>query len=171
MSLICLLAPAHIDAKHAVNIAIVHDLAEAIVGDITPHHKITKIEKNRREKETMEYIATYLLGGIQYPQSGVLQGDGKERSDTATTENRGAEIMRFWQEYEDAETPTSKFVHDVDKFEMLLQMDEYEKEQGLLLEDFANDFKKIQDPTVKSWALDLLDNRSKRLTNTGNAES
>ncbi|CRK14040.1 hypothetical protein BN1708_017217, partial [Verticillium longisporum] len=39
----------------------------------------------------------------------------------------GREIRAIWQEYEDAQTIDSLFVHDVDKMELLLQMVEYER--------------------------------------------
>jgi 5'-deoxynucleotidase YfbR-like HD superfamily hydrolase len=41
--------------------AVVHDLAEAIVGDITPHDGISKEEKHRREKEAIEKMCCKTL--------------------------------------------------------------------------------------------------------------
>jgi putative hydrolase of HD superfamily len=39
------------------------------------------------------------------------------------------EIMDIWHEHEDGETLKSKFVRDVDKFELILQMLDYENEK------------------------------------------
>ena len=36
-------------------------------------------------------------------------------------------VKDLWQEYEDKKTPESMIVHDIDKFEMVLQADEYSK--------------------------------------------
>lgn len=37
-----------VDTVHAMKVALVHDLAEAIVGDITPDDPMTKEEKFQR---------------------------------------------------------------------------------------------------------------------------
>lgn len=67
----------------------------------------------------------------------------------------------MWQEYEDSETLESKFVHDVDKMELLLQMMEYEKShQGKLdLGEFSHVAKRIVLPEVQLWAEELLQER------------
>ncbi|KAG8094550.1 hypothetical protein GUJ93_ZPchr0012g20731 [Zizania palustris] len=43
--------------------AIVHDIAEAIVGDITPSDGVPKEEKSRREKEALDHMCGLLGGG------------------------------------------------------------------------------------------------------------
>ena len=40
--------------------ALVHDLAECIVGDITPHCGVSKEDKHRMEDEAMEKICNNL---------------------------------------------------------------------------------------------------------------
>ena len=42
-------AAGDVDRHHCVALAIVHDLAESIVGDVTPHDRIDPAEKHRRE--------------------------------------------------------------------------------------------------------------------------
>lgn len=84
--------------------AIVHDLAEAIVGDIAPSSNVSKQEKFCLESEAMEHMASQL-------------GHSKE----------ALEIQALWLEYEHATTPESLFVKDLDKFEMIQQAFEYEK--------------------------------------------
>lgn len=48
--------------------ALVHDLAECIVGDLTPHCGVTPEEKHRREDEAMKKIAelTGMAGDRMY---------------------------------------------------------------------------------------------------------
>lgn len=46
-----------------VKMAVVHDLAEAVVGDITPYDGVSKEVKRRREEETMRDIRDNILSG------------------------------------------------------------------------------------------------------------
>lgn len=48
--------------------ALVHDLAECIVGDLTPHCGVAPEEKHRREDEAMQKIAelTGIAGDRMY---------------------------------------------------------------------------------------------------------
>ena len=126
--------------------AVVHDMAEALVGDITPIDKIPKEEKSRRETTTMQYFTTKLLGAT--------------KNGMATA---GENIMSLWQEYEDSKTLESKFVHDVDKLDLLLQMVEYEREhkQQKDLGEFCHVAKRIELAEVREWAAEVLEERKK----------
>lgn len=124
--------------------ALIHDMAEALVGDITPVDGVSKVEKSRREADTMDYMTKTLLGNV----------------DSGTA---GASMREIWQEYEDSETLESHFVHDVDKMELLLQMIEYEKklEGQVDLGEFSRVAKRIVLPEVQQWANELLVERTK----------
>lgn len=146
MSLITMMAPASLTSKldmaKCTRMALIHDMAEALVGDITPVDNVSKAEKSRRESETMDYICTNLLGKF----NGGLNGQ---------------QVRAIWQEYEDSETLESKFVHDVDKVELISQMVEYErKHQGEIdLGEFTWVTTKILSAEVKSWSDQLLRER------------
>jgi len=146
MSLLSMLAPPalvpRLDLARCMKMCLIHDMAESLVGDITPVDGVPKTEKNRREADTMDYITKTLLGGVY----GGLAG---------------AEIREIWQEYEDSKTINSHFVHDLDKMELLLQMMEYEKRgQGKLdLGEFAYVATKFSLPETKEWAEALLKER------------
>lgn len=143
MSIICMMMPDsltdHLNMKKCARMALIHDMAEALVGDITPVDGVSKTEKTRRESETMDYICTTLLGKF----NGGLNGQ---------------DIRALWQEYEDSETPESKFVHDVDKVELISQMVEYERQyKGEKdLGEFTWVTKKVESEVVKSWSDQLL---------------
>lgn len=92
-----------VDRDRCVKIALVHDIAEAIVGDITPSDGVPKEEKNRRESEALNHMCEVL-------------GD----------EERAKEIHELWTEYENNSTLEAKVVKDLDKVEMILQALEYE---------------------------------------------
>jgi putative hydrolases of HD superfamily len=146
MSLICMFAPPSLSSKlnipHCSKMALVHDMAEALVGDITPVDGVAKHEKNRRESTTMDYFTNSLLGKVN---GGIT----------------GQELKDIWQEYEDSETLESKFVHDVDKLELVLQMVEYERvhERELDLGEFSWVAGRIVLPEVKAWAGEILKER------------
>ncbi len=148
MSLISMLAPpalaARLDIARCIKMCLIHDMAESLVGDITPVDGIPKPEKSRREASTMDYITGTLLGNV-YGGSATI----------------GKEIRAIWQEYEDSQTPESHFVHDVDKMELLLQMVEYEKRgKGHVdLSEFAYVATKMVLPETREWAADLLRER------------
>jgi len=131
-----------LNIPHCMKMALVHDMAEALVGDITPVDNVPKTEKSRRESTTMDYLTKSMLGNVN---------DGLT----------GKEIKEIWQEYEDSETPESKFVHDVDKLELVLQMFEYERvgNGSRQLSEFARVAEKITTPEVKQWCDEVLKDR------------
>ena len=131
-----------LDIPRCTKMALVHDMAESLVGDITPRDGVSKVEKSRRESETMDFLTRRLLGGVD----GGAQGKG---------------MREIWQEYEDGETLEAKFVHDVDKMELVLQMMEYERvEAGKLdLGEFVWVADKIVLEEVKGWCREVLRER------------
>ncbi|GFQ01378.1 HD domain-containing protein c4g3.17 [Phtheirospermum japonicum] len=115
MSLMALIADdlPGVNRERCIKIAIVHDIAEAIVGDITPSDGVPKEEKSRMEQEALDEMCKVL-------------GDGM----------RAEEIKELWQEYENNSTLEANLVKDFDKVEMILQALEYETEHGKVLDEF-----------------------------------
>ena len=148
MSIITMLAPkplsSRLDIPRCTKMALIHDMAESLVGDITPVDGISKNEKHRREAASMDYLSKNLLGAV-------VNG-GKEA---------GIGMREVWQEYEDNETLEAKFVHDVDKLELILQMVEYEKRYAgkLDLGEFSWVAGRIVLPEVREWCAELLRER------------
>ena len=68
MSLMTLLCPPSlapkVDLNKCMKMCLIHDMAESIVGDITPVDGVPKPEKSRHEAETMDYISKNLLGKV-----------------------------------------------------------------------------------------------------------
>lgn len=126
----------NINRDHCIKLALVHDMAECIVGDITPFDGVSKEEKHKREKETMEHLSS-LVG-----------------------EEAGKEFLPLWKEYEAQETEEARFVKDLDRFEMILQAHEYEESEGKTgtgwLQEFFDCTKdKFQHAIVKEWVEQL----------------
>ena len=48
------LCPEHLNLQRVLELCILHDVAEVIVGDITPHDGVTADEKHRLEVEAIE---------------------------------------------------------------------------------------------------------------------
>ncbi len=149
MSIITMLAPqslaSRLNIPHCTKMALVHDMAESLVGDITPVDGIPVAEKHRREAQTMDFLTEKLLG----TSTGLFR--------------QGKDIRTIWQEYEDSRTLEAVFVHDVDKIELLLQMMEYERASDgkLDLGEFLSVITRIQLPDVKVWCAELLEERKK----------
>lgn len=154
MSILTLMAPSSISSKLDIlkccRMALIHDMAESLVGDITPVDNVSKEEKSRRESETMDYICTNLLGKF----NGGLNGQ---------------ELRQIWQEYEDSETDESHFVHDIDKIELLLQMVEYERTHQCEIDlgEFTWVATKIQSAEMKGWAEQVFRERQELWKNAG----
>ncbi|XP_070273729.1 5'-deoxynucleotidase HDDC2 [Myotis yumanensis] len=92
----------HLNKDRCVRLALVHDMAECIVGDIAPADNIPKEEKHRREEEAMKRL-TQLL-----------------------SKDLGKELYELWEEYETQSSAEAKFVKQLDQCEMILQASEYE---------------------------------------------
>lgn len=98
-----------LDLGKCVQLCIVHDLAEAEVGDLTPKDGVDPKEKLRREAAAIQYLVHDLLGSSA----------------------AGLRIERLWNEYEARETAEAKVVKDLDRFELCLQAVEYERENDI----------------------------------------
>lgn len=133
-----------LDTAKCMRMALVHDLAESLVGDLTPMDGVPKPEKSRREASTVDFITQELLGKAH-------DGNGEA----------GAQIRADWLEFEASESPESLFVQDIDKVELLLQTIEYERRgQGKLdLSQFTYVATKLSLPEMKDWADFILSER------------
>uniref|UniRef100_A0AC34RRQ5 5'-deoxynucleotidase HDDC2 n=1 Tax=Panagrolaimus sp. JU765 TaxID=591449 RepID=A0AC34RRQ5_9BILA len=101
-----------INIQHCVKMALVHDIGEAIVGDITPRCGVTDDEKFKLEEEAVKKIASFVQPVV------------------------GSEWEALWREYEEAKTPEALAVKQLDKFDMIAQAFSYEEKFGIDLEEF-----------------------------------
>lgn len=73
------------------------------------------------------------------------------------------EMYRLWLEYEQHESDESIVVHDLDKYEMILQAFEYENRHNVDLQQFFDSTKDyFRTDIVKQWQADVLSKRGKR---------
>ncbi|XP_054268589.1 5'-deoxynucleotidase HDDC2-like [Macrosteles quadrilineatus] len=119
--------------SRCMELALVHDLAECIVGDITPFCGVSAEEKHRREKDAMLELSK-LVG------------------------SSGSYLLQLFEEYESQSSEEAKFVKDLDRFDMVLQAFEYEKSANkpVDLQEFFDSVKgKLKHPMVTSLADEL----------------
>ena len=90
-----------LDRARLLELALVHDLAEAVVGDMVPGEYAHKGEKVARERRGMEELV-----------------------DTLPLPLRGRLLARFEELASDA-TPEARLVHELDKLEMAFQAERY----------------------------------------------
>ena len=110
--LAAVLCPKGVDRGVATTIAVIHDVAEVRVGDITPEDGVDAGEKSRVEHEATAQILA------------VLGGDES--------------LLELWLDYERERTPEGRFVKACDKLDMALQASVYSENQNLDLSEFID---------------------------------
>ncbi|KAG4304846.1 hypothetical protein PORY_001899 [Pneumocystis oryctolagi] len=128
-----------INRDKCIKMALVHDMAESIVGDITPLDKISPEEKHKRELDAMITLTSKILP--------------KTQSEAAK------EMLDLFLEYEEGKTPEASLVRDIDKFELLIQMIEYEKKTKKNLQQFLCVIPEIKNSLILKWVNDILKER------------
>jgi len=99
-----------LDINKMIRMALIHDLAEAHTGDITPGDGITREKKLELEREAMESILSEV--------------------------DEQGELLGLWEEYNAGETPEARAVNAVDKLDMAVQAVEYTMSGTRGLEEF-----------------------------------
>ena len=140
-----LITDKQVDRDELIKICLVHDLAEAKVGDITPLDGVSKEDKRRMEETALRQIHSDI---------------GQEAI--------GDELLRLWLAYEEGSSFTANVAKQLDKFEMIVQADEYEEANpGKRLDSF---FKSTEGyfthPEISAWDVALREKREKRLSST-----
>ena len=117
----------NIDVNKTIKIALVHDLAESLTGDIDAilitEGKFSKDEKERQEVEAIMKLQQTLPVVI------------------------GKEISDLWHEYNNCETKEAKFVKALDKIETLTQL----AESGYKIYDKPEFIPNYANKSVKSF--------------------
>ena len=88
-----------LDTEKLVRMALIHDLPEALVGDITPYDNLTIEEKRKKEVEAIKELLKDVPHGNEY--------------------------VELWLEYDQQKSAEAKVLKNFDKLEMALQASEY----------------------------------------------
>ena len=101
-----------LNSEKMIKMALLHDLAESIIGDIIPG-KITNDEKITKENQAIRRILKNLPSEITEP------------------------YFKIWCEYQNNSSQESKLLHDIDKLEMAFQAKFYQ-ENGVSKEKLSS---------------------------------
>lgn len=116
-----LFADDSLDRATVLDMAIVHDLAEIVVGDLTPTD-CPRAEKIERERSAMASICRVLPNGEKW--------------------------RAVWEAYERQDSPEAKFVRAVDRAEMARQAALYAQDEGIDPRPFQASAIRDADPQV-----------------------
>ncbi|KYO18959.1 5'-deoxynucleotidase HDDC2 [Alligator mississippiensis] len=139
-----------LNKDRCIRLALVHDMAECIVGDIAPADNISKEEKHKREEAAMKQL-TQLL-----------------------SENLRKEIYELWEEYEYQSTAEARFVKELDQCEMILQAFEYEeleKTPGRLQDFYDSTAGKFSHPEIVQLVSSVITKRNEKISATNKPSS
>jgi len=115
-----------VNVLDAVRMALIHDLPEAVTGDLTPEMK-KKFEK------------------LEEVELGVFEDLAKE-----LPEDVGSKYLEAWRRYSRGEDPVARLVKDVDKLEMGLQALAYIREgYPEAREIYESALKEIKDEEIR----------------------
>jgi putative hydrolase of HD superfamily len=94
----------------------------------------------------------------------------RDQARTLSGEDQARRLMDLWQEYEQHETVEAVIVHDLDKWDMVLQAAEYEKRHGKLLDSFFESTRGVfRVDCIREWDHALRQNRTCSSNNSDNA--
>jgi putative hydrolase of HD superfamily len=142
MGLMALTLPFDGDRDRALRMIAVHDLAEAVVGDIISKDNWnagshTREEKTRLERDAMKGIIAKL--------------------DRSTA----SEMMKLWTEFNEGKTKEAVFARDIDVAERLIQALAYRKEGNFRkpLDGFWDEtsLSKIKSESIKALVKKIID--------------
>lgn len=147
MSIISMIVPnisGKLNIDKCVKISVIHDIAEALVGDITPFDGVPKLEKHRREYETILYLSQIIK---------------------PYNEQFSKDIVELWLDYEEIRCIEARYVKDIDKLEMIQQAWDYEQDYGVKydLEEFYKSRSAIQSPEIGELCDEIIRQRSEFL--------
>jgi len=114
VSLLAMIMAKHrnMDASKLISMALLHDLGEYLVGDITPHDR----EKYEAKRPREEDAVSELLQGV----------------------DKSGELLELWRDVAYERTEAGRLIKELDKIEMAFQALFYERQTGISLEEFFN---------------------------------
>jgi putative hydrolase of HD superfamily len=117
-----------LEADRVLKLAIIHDLAEALVGDRPPYepHEVP----SAHDPEAVR--AFFSVRHLRTPENRAAKRQDEERAAahliSLMPEGVREEIRSLWSEYEEQGSPEARFVKEVDRLEAFLQSRSYLRE-------------------------------------------
>lgn len=120
--LVLVLLPPGLDRARALTYAVLHDLAEVRVGDLTPHDGVSRADKARQEAEAIDRMLA------AHPA-----------------------LRAQWHAYEAQADPEARFVRQLDRLDLALQAAAYAADGTPGLTEFLDSASAvIDDPTLRA---------------------
>ena len=123
-----------LDSVKVMKLGLFHEMGEIYAGDFTPSDNVTADEKTQKEYNGVQQVFSRLPNSQKY--------------------------ISIWEDFEFQKSPESKFVKQIDRLEMALQANLYEKMNYKGLDEF---FPYVQDrissPELKPILDDILNAR------------
>lgn len=120
--LVLMLLPPGLDRERALTYAVLHDLAEVWVGDLTPYDGVSSAEKRTREHDAMVALCARLADGVQ--------------------------LLAAWEAYEAQQDEEARFVRQLDRLDMALQAVAYGRQGSKNLEPFFDSAARVIEAPV-----------------------
>ncbi|MFA6088988.1 MAG: HD domain-containing protein [Candidatus Woesearchaeota archaeon] len=121
-----------LDSQKIMKLGLFHEIGEIYAGDITPKDGVSLEDKSAREYAAVRKVFSHLSNSEKY--------------------------INIWREFENQETSEAKFVSQIDKLEMVLQANLYERMNYTGLDEFysyvqkritSSELKSILDELIK----------------------
>ncbi|XP_070413091.1 5'-deoxynucleotidase HDDC2 isoform X4 [Equus przewalskii] len=164
----------HLNKDRCVRLALVHDMAECIVGDIAPADNIPKEEKHRREEEAMKQLTRLLPEDLRKELYELWEiGNWTRRLDQTQFDPfvKTVDDVGFFhrEEYETQSSAEARFVKQLDQCEMILQASEYEdleNKPGRLQDFYDSTAGKFSHPEIVQLVSELEAERNANIAAT-----
>ena len=119
--LVLQLLPQHLDRERALAYAVLHDLPEVRVGDLTPHDRVQ--DKAQREHDAMAAMSRAMP--------------------------RGTALHQLWLKYEAQQDAEARFVRQLDRVDMALQAVRYHASGAEGMQEFVQSaLEFVDDPAL-----------------------
>lgn len=119
-----------LDSAKVMILGLFHEMGEIYPGDFTPTDNVTADEKTQREYQGVQQVFSRLPNSQKY--------------------------ISIWEDFEFQKSPESKFVKQIDRLEMALQANLYERMNYGLDEFFPYVQERISSPELKPILDDIL---------------
>lgn len=127
-------------------LALIHDLAEALTGDLTPYDPAHAAERTDAADRHAFLNQRHLRSDERAAAKREAEAAAIAEMSAGLPRVARAEIAALWKELEERSTPEARFVKQVDKLETYLQSLEYAAEHpGLPVASFAAEVAEVID--------------------------
>lgn len=132
----------NLDTEKLVKMALIHDLAESVVGDLVLERGRNIVMDPKKKFKLEEGAINKLISQI----------------------DEGEEYIKLWYEFHDLKTPEAQLLKQLDKFEMVVQALEYEGEvDSKKLDEFWHNTRKhLKEPELLLLLEELSELRDKK---------